>query len=97
MYDFIYFLCNRCNILYTYTVIRKGEILKKMMKIQLIINPLIKVTGFAFVYSERSDQPIIEGSMSLKAVKNGEMNLGAGPPEAGNPARLTTGKQEKPN
>ena len=43
-----------------------------MMKIQLIINPPVKVIGFAFVYNERSGQPIIEGSMSLKAVKNGE-------------------------
>ena len=76
MYDFIYFLCNRCNILYTYTVIGNGDILKKMMKIQLIINPLIKVTGFAFVYSERSDQPIIEVSMSLKAVKKWRNEFG---------------------
>jgi len=42
------------------------------MKIQLIINPLVKVIGFAFVYNERLDQPIIKGSMSLKAIKNGE-------------------------
>ena len=76
MYDFIYFLCNRCNILYTCTVIGNGEILKKMIKIQLIINPPLKVTGFAFVYSERSDQPIIEVSMSLKAVKKWRNEFG---------------------
>ena len=40
-----------------------------MIKIQLIITPPLKVTGFAFVYSEQSHQPIIEGSMGLKADK----------------------------
>jgi len=57
-------------------VIGNGEILKKMIKIQLIINPPLKVTGFAFVYSERSDQPIIEVSMSLKAVKKWRNEFG---------------------